>query len=79
MEDYQKRMCEEHDELVERLNKLNTALKKEGFIQKVGEFQYKEMIKQSIGMTAYLEALESRMADLKIEFERLTAVSLNAL
>lgn len=31
MEDFQKRMLEEHDELVERLSKLNAALKKEGF------------------------------------------------
>lgn len=28
MEDFQKRMCEEHDELVDRLSKLNAALKK---------------------------------------------------
>lgn len=35
MEDYQKRMCEEHDELVDRLSKLNAALKKEGFCRKL--------------------------------------------
>lgn len=29
MEDFQKRMCEEHDELVARLSKLNAALKKD--------------------------------------------------
>lgn len=45
MEDYQKRMLDEHDELVERLSKLNAALKKEGFLQKVGEYQYKLMVK----------------------------------
>lgn len=31
MEDFQKRMCGEHDELVDRLSKLNAALKKDGF------------------------------------------------
>ena len=29
-----------------RIKKLNTALKKEGFLQKVGEYQYKLMVKQ---------------------------------
>lgn len=79
MEDFQKRMCEEHDELVERLSKLNAALKKEGFLQKVGEYQYKLMVKQSVGMTNYLEALEYRMADMNIDFKRRTAISLNLL
>lgn len=79
MEDFQKRMCEEHDELVDRLSKLNTVLKKDGLLQKVGECQYKLMVKQSVGMTTYLEALESRMTDMNIEFKRVTNVSLNAL
>lgn len=77
MEDYQKRMCKEHDELVDRLSKLNTALKKEGFLQKVGDYQYKLMVKQSVGMTAYLEALECRMVDMNLDFKKCTAVSLN--
>ena len=77
MEDYQKRMCEEHDELVNRLSKLNAALNKEGFLQKVGDYQYKLMVKQSVGMTAYLEALEYRMADMNLDFKKCTAVSLN--
>lgn len=77
MEDYQKRMLDEHDALVERLSKLNVALKKEGFLQKVGEYQYKLMVKQSVGMTAYLEALEYRMADMNLDFKKCTAVSLN--
>ena len=67
MEDYQKRMCEEHDELVERLSKLNAALKKEGFLQKVGIVQFTLMTKQKLGMTSYLEALEDRMRDMGIE------------
>lgn len=77
MEDFQKRMCEEHDELVERLSKLNAALKKECFLQKVGEYQYKLMVKQSVGMANYLEALEYRMADMNIDFKRRTSISLN--
>ena len=32
MEDFQKRMLDEHIQLVERLSKLNTALKKDGFL-----------------------------------------------
>lgn len=67
MEDFQKRMCEEHDELVERLGKLNAALKKEGFLQKVGITQFTLMTKQKLGMTSYLEALEDRMRDMGIE------------
>ena len=77
MEDFQKRMLDEHHELVERLSKLNVALKKEGFLQKVGEHQYKLMVKQSVGMTTYLEALEYRMADMNLDFKKCTAVSLN--
>ncbi len=68
MEDYQKRMLDEHSELVERLGKLNAALNKEGFLQKVGDYQYKLMIKQSIGMTIYIEALEYRMTDMGIKY-----------
>lgn len=68
MEDFQKRMLDEHHELVERLSKLNVALKKEGFLQKVGDYQYKLMIKQSIGMTIYIEALEYRMTDMGIKY-----------
>lgn len=67
MEDFQKRMCEEHDELVERLGKLNAALKKEGFLQKVGVVQFTLMTKQKLGMTSYLEALEDRMRDMGID------------
>ena len=35
------------------------------------------MVKQSVGMTAYLEALEYRMADMNLDFKKCTAVSLN--
>ena len=67
MEDFQKRMLDEHIKLVERLSKLNTALKKDGFLQKVGIVQFTIMNKQKLGMTSYLEALEDRMRDMGIE------------
>lgn len=67
MEVFQKRMCEEHDELVDRLSKLNAALKKDGFLQKVGIAQFTLMTKQKLGMTSYLEALEDRMRDMGID------------
>ncbi len=67
MEDFQKRICEEHIQLVERLSKLNAALKKEGFLQKVGITQFTLMTKQKLGMTSYLEALEDRMRDMGID------------
>lgn len=67
MEDFQKRMLDEHIQLVERLSKLNAALKKEGFLQKVGVTQFTLMAKQKFGMTSYLEALEDRMRDMGID------------
>ena len=67
MEDFQKRMLDEHIQLVERLSKLNAALEKDGFLQKVGINQFTLMTKQKLGMTSYLEALEDRMRDMGIE------------
>lgn len=67
MEEYQKRMLDEHRQLVEHLSKLNAALKKEGFLQKVGITQFTLMTKQKLGMTSYLEALEDRMRDMGID------------
>ena len=67
MEDFQKRMLDEHIQLVERLSKLNAALEKDGFLQKVGITQFTLMTKQKLGMTSYLEALEDRMRDMGIE------------
>ena len=67
MEDFQKRMLDEHIQLVERLSKLNAALKKDGFLQKVGITQFTLMTKQKLGMTSYLEALEDRMRDMGID------------
>lgn len=67
MEEYQKRMLDQHSPLVERLSKLNAALEKEGFLQKVGIVQFTLMTKQKLGMTSYLEALEDRMRDMGID------------
>ena len=67
MEDFQKRMLDEHIQLVDRLSKLNAALEKDGFLQKVGITQFTLMTKQKLGMTSYLEALEDRMRDMGIE------------
>ena len=67
MEDFQKRMLDEHIQLVERLSKLNAALEKDGFLQKVGITQFTLMTQQKLGMTSYLEALEDRMRDMGIE------------
>ena len=67
MEDFQKRMLDEHIQLVERLSKLNAALEKDGFLQKVGITQFTLMTKQKLGMTSYLETLEDRMRDMGIE------------
>lgn len=67
MEDYQKEMLEEHSQLVERLSKLNAALEKDGFLQKVGFGRFTLMTKQKLGMTSYLEALEDIMRDMGID------------
>lgn len=66
MEDFKKRMCEEHAELKERLTKLNAALGKDGFREKVGDYQYKLMKEQALGMEKYLKALEARMKAMEI-------------
>ena len=52
MEDFQKRMLDEHSELKDRLTKLNAALAKYGFREKVGDYQYKLMKEQAQGMDA---------------------------
>lgn len=66
MEDFKKRMCDEHAELKERLTKLNSALGKDGFREKVGDYQYKLMVEQAQGMEKYLKALKARMKDMGI-------------
>lgn len=67
MKDYQKRMLNEHSELSERMHKLETVLAKDGFREKVGDYQYKLMKEQVQGMKMYYKALTSRMADMGID------------
>ena len=69
MEDFKKRMCDERAELKERLTKLNAALNKDGFCEKVGKNQYMWMIEQSQAMSAYLKVLEHRMKDMGISLD----------
>lgn len=67
MEEFKKRMLDEHSELKERLTKLDAALRKEGFREKVGNYQYRMMQEQAFGMEKYLIALTARMKDLGID------------
>lgn len=64
MEDYQKRMLDEHSELKDRLTKLNSALAKDGFREKVGDYQFKLMKEQALGMQKYFIALTARLNDM---------------
>ena len=75
MEDYQKRMLDEHSELKDRWTKLNAALAKNGFREKVGDYQYKLMKEQEQGMEMYLKALTARMKDMNIDIN--TSISMN--
>lgn len=64
MEDYQKRMLDEHSDLKDRLAKLNAALAKDGFREKVGDYQFKLMKEQAFGMQKYFIALTARLNDM---------------
>lgn len=64
MEDYQKRMLDEHSELENRLLKLDAALAKDGFREKVGDYQFELMNDQLLGMKKYHIALTARLADM---------------
>lgn len=64
MEDFKKRMLDEHCELSERMHKLEAALAKDGFREKVGDYQYKLMQEQAQGMEMYYKALTARMNDM---------------
>ena len=64
MEDFKERMCKEHNELRERLGKLNFALCIDGFREKVGDYQFKLMKEQALGMDKYYLALTARLIDM---------------
>lgn len=61
MYDFKERICQEHNELKERLGKLNVALCMDGFREKVGDYQFKLMKEQALGMEKYFIALTARM------------------
>lgn len=65
------RMLEEHKELETRMNKLHTALLTEGFIEKVGNMQYKLMWQQLAGMQLYYKALSDRITNLGFEMQNI--------
>ena len=54
----------EYNELNDKLGKLNTALQKDDFREKVGDYQYQLMIQQKVGMGIYLSSLEARIIGL---------------
>ena len=66
---FESRMIEEYKQLGDRLGKLNTALNKDDFKEKVGEKQYNLMCVQDNAMTEYWNILRDRMTDLGIKFE----------
>ena len=66
---FENRMIEEYNQLGDKLGKLNTALNKNGFKEKVGEKQYNMMGLQYKAMTEYWNILRDRMTDLEIKFE----------
>lgn len=66
---FEGRMIEEYKQLGEKLGKLNTALGRPGFKEKVGDKQYDLMCLQDRAMTEYWNILRDRMEDLGIKIE----------
>lgn len=64
---FKDRMIQEYSELGDRLDKLNNALNKDGFKDKVEEKQYNLMCIQDRVMTEYWNVLRDRMKDLGIK------------
>lgn len=64
LEQLKKRMLDEHHELEDRLTKLNAALLKDGFREKVGDYQYFMMKRQVLAMEMYYKILAARLNDL---------------
>lgn len=63
---YQKELLVEFNELKKRLDSLNTNLKTYGYCEKVGDYQFKLMKKQALGMEMYYNALSERLKDIGI-------------
>ena len=66
---FESRLIDEYKQLGDRLGKLNTALNRDGFKEKVGEKQYNLMCLQDNAMTNYWNALRDRIDDLGIKLE----------
>lgn len=66
---FESRLIDEYKQLGDRLGKLNTALNRDGFKEKVGERQYNLMCLQDDAMTNYWNALRDRIDDLGIKLE----------
>ena len=66
---FESRLIDEYKQLGDRLGKLNTALNRDGFKEKVGEKQYNLMCLQDDAMTNYWSALRDRIDDLGIKLE----------
>jgi hypothetical protein len=63
-ESFMDRLHIEYNELNDKLGKLNTALQKDDFREKVGDYQYQLMIQQKVGMGIYLSSLEARIIEI---------------
>lgn len=66
MQEFQKRMLDELNELEDRKSKLLAAINSEGFEQKVGTKQYYLMVWQYQSMHSYHNALLERCVDMGI-------------
>lgn len=66
---FESRLIDEYKQLGDRLGKLNTALNRDGFKEKVGEKQYNLMCLQDGAMTNYWNVLRDRIDDLGIKLE----------
>lgn len=62
-ENFMDRLRIEYNELKDKLGKLNTALQKDDFREKVGDYQYQLAIQQKVGMGIYLSSLEARIIE----------------
>lgn len=63
---YQKELLIEFNEFKKRLDSLNTNLKTYRYCEKVGDYQFKLMKKQALGMEMYYNALSERLKDIGI-------------
>lgn len=63
---YQKELLIEFNELKNRLDSINSNLNTDGYCEKVGDYQFKLMKKQSLGMEMYYNALSERLKDIGI-------------